>query len=1229
MANQSEKNQIIKLVVGLFDAAPGKDNLSDLLNAFDSGYATIPELADFLDSIPQFTHDVVGGMSDTEQVAEILSHFGLAAGQAEGSADKMAEDYFTDRLAAGDSWGEIVLDAVNYLSGSPIAAFADTAALLNNKALVAAEYSSRDASTGKSVAELQAVLAGVTATSPATAEEAQAYVNNYIDPVVSDFTLTDGIDNIIGNDLDNVFSAPIVQNQNGELVNTLETGDRIEGGDGTDTLNVDITNPQGTSSELFGAPAISPVTSSVEIVNLRTQYASQDEAVNTSHIDAELMAGVEQLWTNNSRTTVQVEDVRILPEELTLGMRETDPGVGYLVYFDPAQVTDARNSASDSSLTLTLVDNSDPANELTNFPINGVAFTLGGTEYLVQSDDMANTTYAEFVAALEAALDAIPALADIVVTLNANNTITLTDPAGQTFGALGYTWVNNIVPAVGDLSWNQTVGAAVVTDEPVTTNVALDAAGRTSQGGILDIGSMGDGGVERFNVSVDRSSWLTRMESQDNFGTGDHHLETVSLTSIGANGNLTVGNETDFLDGRVVDGLTDVREVLNNGFMGELKLGITLTDESIDRYLEGATGEVLFNYQGGDGNDNFTIDVDDALSADPDFSMDVNMGKGDDRLNLSVETADNVSVDGGEGNNTIAVARSHGTTDENTFEGFANFQTYEVEGDNDTEHDFTSMAGVTSVVIATEDTSDTRLIDLEANTAVTISGKNQTRGDGNSNNDQDFGEIRISGADGETQSVTLDNTARVDGTLTVEDLLIDDEDTDNTSAVRTLELTSSGGRDTQNVIDDINAEKVHTFNLHGTQNLAATITAAANSTDVAANRDNLVVNGADMTGDLDLTIDGDIVTAIDDVAGKKVTLTGTTEGEDDRLTFYDEIVNDADTTVNGFETVRFGIADGGAANGDFDALNANGVTLYDIESLNGDLRLHNLQPTENVRVNVDDGEIGNNVMTFAASGQSSSSALNVQFHDEDYDPETGIDTDRDTDFTAGADGQFLFQDYRTVNLDLGGNDDSNWNYQFGLTFLDEDGLPPSDIGHDPAAVYARNLNITGGVDNDRDTDNVDSVDLGALQTALTSIDASGYSGNVSGSWTSITGSNATIRVNEYAFFWDVGGVVIDDALLNESQFITTFRFTKDAYDADGTDPVWTIANFQGFNRADVDLGNVSILDLRDLGIEGLADINIADVAGNTVITSTDDLNFEIVLLGVASTDISNENFAFA
>lgn len=1047
-------------------------------------------------------------------------------------------------------------------------------------------------------------------------------------------------------------------------MNSLETGDAINGGAGADTLNAVLTNSQGTDDN-GNAPAISATLSGVEVVNYRSQFNNNDGTINGSHIDAELHSGVQQYWSDNSRANLQIEDVRQLPEELTFGMRQTDPGVSYSVYFDPAQLAADRGTAGDSSLTLTLVDNSADANELENFPVNGVVFTLGGTQYTVQSDAMGEAdTYAAFVAAVEAALAEQAALADVTVTLNANNTITLTDPAGATFGAVGYTWVGNVVPSGGELQWNQAVGAAVVSEAPITTDVVLDAVGRTSQGGTLDIGSMADGGVEVFNVSVDRSSWLTAMESRENFGVlgSDRHLETVNLSSIGAKGNLAVGTDvvgvTGELDGRVVNGLTDVREVRNVAFTGELTYGVRLTDDAIGRYLDVAAGEVVFTYEGGAGNDNITIADDstgDALSNDADFAMDVTLAAGDDRLNLDMANVDNVSVDGGEGANVIAVARSHGMTAADTFEGFANFQTYEVEGTGPTQHDFTSMAGVTTVNIATDGGDNTELRDLAADAAVVITGKNQTLAGANASNaNQTFGNIAINGADATatdtTLRVTLQNTARLDGVLTVNQLSLGNIAATPTAAadvnpIRTLELVSAGQRNTENVVTDISAALVNTFNLSGTQDLTATITAAANSTDVAADRASLVVNGADLTGDLDLTLAGAVLSDVDAGTTSTNTLTGTA-GTSDDLRLSGVIATTDDTTISGFETIHFGRNGVNTSSGLFDATNVSGVTLYNVNDITAALTLDNLANVETVEINTDAGAVaGFGNLQFNAESTAATSALTLNFRDAD----AATDALVNTNFAAGS--EVRLQDFRTVTMDLGGAVAIDEAYVFDINLIDGDGSDDTAAAaYNLNTVDTRTLNVIGGGDQGAagTAGGVDTVDLGVLTNALSSIDLSAYVGQVTftlfaydptvdrdnvAAGVQAFDRNTTVELNGYG-----ANITETDEVAANDSHITTFVFTADAVET--TEDV-VINGFDAFNdiAGVIDLTNLSVLDLSALGVNGLADLNIAAVAdvdtftagaqAGVLITSNEGLDFQIGLVGITLAELSNENFKFA
>ena len=98
-----------------------------------------------------------------------------------------------------------------------------------------------------------------------------------------------------------MFKAYVFDNQN-----TLQSGDSIDGGAGTDTLLADL----GTSNKF----AITPETKSVEIVKFRVQAEGEDGGEgNTSGaadkgatIDAERMQGVKEFWSSNSRADLKV-----------------------------------------------------------------------------------------------------------------------------------------------------------------------------------------------------------------------------------------------------------------------------------------------------------------------------------------------------------------------------------------------------------------------------------------------------------------------------------------------------------------------------------------------------------------------------------------------------------------------------------------------------------------------------------------------------------------------------------------------------------------------------------------------------------------------------------------------------------------------------------------------------------------------------------------------------------
>jgi hypothetical protein len=1022
-----------------------------------------------------------------------------------------------------------------------------------------------------------------------------------------DFTLTDGIDHLTASIPSAIFDAPIVQNMLGALTNTFESGDVLIGNGGTNVLRADLMASASTAIPI--GPAISATTNDIQQVYFRAQTINTDVAVNWSNIDAEQMAGVEQWWSDNSRSSVRIEDIRSVPEQTTFGMRETDAvpgglggvagagtGAGLFAYFSPDFVSRDRFVDENSSLTLILVDAANP-DSLEGFPVDGVVFDFNGETFTVALDlgTGAERTYENLVTVLNEEFAADPALADLVAVLNADtNTVTITDPAGGTFEPVGYTWINDVVPPSGELTWDLIAAAPTPVEVPTETNVVLDFVGRTSQGGVLDIGSMADGGVNVFNVAVDRESWLTRMQSSSDFGNGilsdnfiddihgraEQNLETVNLASFGANGDLTVGvpvadDQTGTLDGiaydgawnprvRVEYGLIDVRTVDGADFAGRLNLGIVLTEDSNSRYLNRSTEEVEFNYTASAQDDIFTVQVDGFLSADPDFAMNVLMGAGNDRLNLSAWThvndddltANQIVVDGGEGDNTIAVNSSFGTTADNTFEGFSNFQTYEVEGLRDTSHDFQpSMLGVDTVLIVTENADDvtnppeiptgvsTTLIDLEVGTSVTVSGRNQTL-DNNSNDNQAFDEINIVGADAATLDLVLENASRADGRLVIVDLNIEDEGLANQSAVRTLNLYSNvsdtvpavSERDQSNVVQQFDGVRVTTLNLLGTQDLSILVDdfAIPDGTEP-----DLTIDGSALEGDLTLAINETNRYFLEDDV-----ITGTANGND--LLAWFGVSDFDDPTVSGFETMQFGWLDTSDLAAVFDTGTLDATGIYDAANTTG---------VATYIVGYQDSELLN---PFGLINLTS--GANVQFGDESAGDDLLIG---DQLIGPGLGQNIVLDGTGTLNIsaisDLSEDnflEDAFTLSTVGFSTVNAAIARPDFDGIDWENLYAnlqvddtaRTLTVTGG----NADGNADLFLNSGLNTQLSRVSFSGFGGEigetwgafaeVGAAWNSQIGSNAVVDTGGGDFYFDlIGGLnpALDGSFGQDAAFFGT------------------------------------------------------------------------------------------
>jgi hypothetical protein len=353
--------------------------------------------------------------------------------------------------------------------------------------------------------------------------------------------LTLGVDFLTGTPSNDTIVARIFDNSN-----SLQSGDTVNGGAGSDRLEADM----GTSA----AFAVTPETTNVETIAIRAQAHQNDSGDNNVagpqrvKIDAERIVGAQRFESNNSRADVIIEDVRILPsqitKDITVAFVESDPGhVDYALYFDQYSL---RNQVSNtSSINLQIMDTvaaaagEAPLKE-SNYGAFTFTVTIGGVSRVVTLGSQAiqdAQTYAEMAAAFQAALDAefgpgvasatvgdnftvVDPASRIAVTgqnivLTTNTAATFSTPAGSGWLASG------TAPAASNFYTNYFTGTTA-SASLVTSTVILDDVGRGSTGGDLVIGGLSVGstssslGVQRFEIEVQDNSKLESINSTNN-----------------------------------------------------------------------------------------------------------------------------------------------------------------------------------------------------------------------------------------------------------------------------------------------------------------------------------------------------------------------------------------------------------------------------------------------------------------------------------------------------------------------------------------------------------------------------------------------------------------------------------------------------------------------------------------------------------------------------------------
>lgn len=283
----TERDQIIKLVVGMFNAAPGATYLNTITSIYEANGHNLTALAQTLSGTSVFQAMYPSFQTSTEFATSFLSQFGLQTNQT-------AIDYIVARVNAGVNKGEIILNAIVLLDGinsSVGGQIGAAAAQLDNKAAVATYYSVDKAVAQTDIAQLQNAISGVTSDA-ATVTSAKANIDNGGSSVAQ--FLSQNQDTLTGGAGNDLFTANLVVSGT-TTIETLQSFDSISGGDGTDTLNVTLfTGAAGGN--------VAPTISGVENVLFRS--------TGTDTLDLANASGVTTLSVSGSTTAATVNNVK-------------------------------------------------------------------------------------------------------------------------------------------------------------------------------------------------------------------------------------------------------------------------------------------------------------------------------------------------------------------------------------------------------------------------------------------------------------------------------------------------------------------------------------------------------------------------------------------------------------------------------------------------------------------------------------------------------------------------------------------------------------------------------------------------------------------------------------------------------------------------------------------------------------------------------------------------------
>jgi hypothetical protein len=281
------REELIALYVSMFNAAPGANNLSDMVRAVENGSSTL-SVASTLAASANFSSVYPGFLTGQEFAARLVSN--MLGSEVIQAAKDWATNWVLTNLNAGKSRAQIILEAVQAVRATTNTNYTNAKAALANKVDVATYYSITKELSSTNLSNLQAVLSGVTSAAASVTAAKTAVDGTAVNQAGQNFTLSASIDTIDGTGGNDTILGDAT---------TASAADTINGGGGNDTL------------KLFGTLVVGNLTS-VENIELSNTIGNLNTAAQSGVTNVTLKATdltVAQTYTLASTQTLTLVDV--------------------------------------------------------------------------------------------------------------------------------------------------------------------------------------------------------------------------------------------------------------------------------------------------------------------------------------------------------------------------------------------------------------------------------------------------------------------------------------------------------------------------------------------------------------------------------------------------------------------------------------------------------------------------------------------------------------------------------------------------------------------------------------------------------------------------------------------------------------------------------------------------------------------------------------------------------